>query len=159
MLKFTKRRGLMVLGVVAALAVAGIALAYWTSGGSGAGSGSAATGLSDVTVKQTSTLNPMYPGDSPQTLTGNFDNGNSGPAYVGTVTATISSVTQASGASGSCDTDDFTLTTPSTTVNSEVPVGLGKGSWTGIQIKFNDKLGTNQDGCKGATVHLSYAVS
>lgn len=101
----------------------------------------------------------MYPGDSAQTLSGNFNNPNPGLAYVGTVTASISSVTKAAGApAGTCDATDFTLANAAMTVNAEVPTGNAKGSWSGATIKFNNKA-TNQDACKGATVNLAYAIS
>ncbi|HVL31661.1 MAG TPA: hypothetical protein VM299_05450 [Solirubrobacteraceae bacterium] len=153
----TRKRS--VIGALAALLLAGAAaFAYWTSSGSGTGTAEADTTVA-LTVKQTTTLSAMYPGDSAQTISGNFDNPNPGPVYVGTVTASISSVTKASGApSGTCDASDFTLASAAMTVNAEVPAGTAKGSWTGATIKFNNKA-TNQDACKGATVNLSYAVS
>jgi len=152
-----KRRGLIVLGAVAALVVAGIAFAYWTAGGSGSGSGSAASGTSGLTAVQTTTLSPMYPGDSQQTLLGKFNNTNSGPVYVADVVASISGVTQAVGATGSCDATDFSLTSATMTVGHEVAAGSGVDSFSGAKIQFNDK-GTNQDGCKGATVDLTYTI-
>jgi hypothetical protein len=159
MSSFTKHRGMVVLGAVAALVVAGVAFAYWTSGGSGSGSGSAASGTSGLTANQLTVLNAMYPGDNAQTLSGNFDNSNSGPIYVSSVVASISGVTKAAGApTGTCDTSDFTLANATMTVNNEVAAGNAKGSWTGATIKFNDKA-SNQDACKGATVSLSYAIN
>jgi hypothetical protein len=159
MFKFTKRRALIV-GVVLALTVGGAALAYWTAGGSGTGSGSAAGAQSPLVAQQTTTLAAMYPGDSPQTISGNFDNPNSGPIFVGSVTTSIASVTKAAGApAGTCDASDFTLSNATMNVNSEVPAGNGKGSFTGATIQFNNKPAANQDACKGATVNLAYAIS
>jgi hypothetical protein len=155
----TKKRGLTLTAIVV-LAGAAVAVAYWTAGGSGTGSATAASAQSALTVNQTTTLTAMYPGDSAQTISGNFDNPNSGPIYVGTVTASIASVTKAVGApSGTCDASDFTLASAAMTVNAEVATGSAKGSWTGATVKFNDKTSSNQDGCKGATVNLSYAIS
>lgn len=152
----TKRRALA--GVGLALIMATAAFAYWTAGGSGSGSAEAGT-TTGLTVNQTSTLTAMYPGDSAQTLSGTFDNPNSGPIHVGTVTASISSVTKAGGApAGTCDATDFTLAGAAMTVNVDVPAGTGTGSWTGATIRFNNKA-TNQDACKGATVNLAYAIS
>ena len=149
-----------VIGLITAFALAGAAYAYWTTGGSGSGSGSTANGVSNLTPKQTTVLSPMYPGDSAQTISGNFDNSNSGPAYVGTVTASLSGVTKATDApAGTCDTSDFTLANAAMTVGAQIPVGTGVGSFTGATIKFNNKTGTNQDACKNATVTLSYAIS
>lgn len=159
MFKMNKRRG-VALGLFLVLAItAGGAYAYWTSGGSGTGSGQAANGTADVVVNQTTVLTDFYPGDSAQTLSGDFDNPNSGPVYIGTVTASISSVTKAVGApAGTCDATDFTLSNAAMTVNAQVPAGAGQGSWTGATIQFNNKA-TNQDACKGATVALAYTVS
>ena len=75
------RRGI-VLGVVLSLVVAGAAFAYWTAGGSGTGTGSTAGAQSALTANQTTTLTAMYPGDTAQTISGNFNNPNSGPIYV-----------------------------------------------------------------------------
>jgi hypothetical protein len=101
----------------------------------------------------------MHPGDSAQTLSGNFDNPNAGPVYVTSVTASIASVTKAAGAvAGTCDASDYTLANATMSVGAEVAAGTGKGSWTGATIKFNNKA-TNQDQCKGATVNLAYTVA
>lgn len=60
-----------------------------------------------MTINQTPTLTGMYPGDSGQTLSGDFDNFNSGPVRVATVTASIGSVTEAVGApAGTCNATD-----------------------------------------------------
>jgi len=159
MLKFAKRRGLVLAGVALTLAVAGIAYAFWTGGGSGTGSGAAANGVSGLTANQTTTLAAMYPGDSAQTITGNFDNPNSGPVYVNTVSVSIASVTKAGGApGGTCDASDFTLANTTMNVGAEVSPGAGVGSFTGATIKFNNKA-TNQDACKGAMVALAYTIS
>ena len=152
------RRGI-VLGVVASLVVAGAAFAYWTAGGSGTGTGSTAGAQSALTANQTTSLTAMYPGDTAQTISGNFDNPNSGPIYVNTVTVSIASVTKAASApAGTCDATDYTLASAAMSVNNEVPVGSAKGAFTGATVKFNDKA-TNQDACKGATVNLAYAIA
>jgi hypothetical protein len=159
MLTFTKRRGLMLFGAAVALAAASAAFAFWTGGGSGTGSAAAAGAQSGLTANQTTTLTAMYPGDSAQTISGDFDNPNSGPIHVGTVTVSIDSVTKAVGApAGTCDATDFTLANATMSVNAEVAAGNAKGSFTGATIRFNDKA-TNQDACKGATVGLAYAIA
>jgi len=160
MLKFTKRRGFVVLGVIAAVVVAGAAIAYWTAGGSGSGTASTSNGTGSLTVNQTGSLTAMYPGDSPQTLSGDFDNPTGNLVHVATVSVSISSVTKAVGApAGTCDASDYSLTGSPMTVNAEVPAGVAQGSWTGATIQFNDKSAVNQDACKGATVNLSYTAS
>ncbi|MCW3065676.1 MAG: hypothetical protein JWN32_2848 [Solirubrobacterales bacterium] len=159
MFKMTKKRGVILAGL-ASLVIAGVAMAYFTAGGSGTGTASVASAQSALTANQTTALTAMYPGDSAQTISGTFDNPNSGPIYVTTVTASIASVTKAVGApAGTCDATDFTLAGAAMTVGTEVATGLAKGAWTGATLKFNDKTTTNQDACKGATVNLSYAIS
>lgn len=157
---FANHRKRSALGVAALiLLLAAGAYAYWTVSGSGTGTATAGTATA-LTVNQTTTLTAMYPGDSAQTISGDFDNGNAGPIYVGTVTAAISSVVKAPGApAGTCDATDFTLANAAMTVNAEVPSGNGTGAWTGATIKFNNKSGANQNACKGATVNLSYTIS
>jgi hypothetical protein len=154
---FTKRRS-VVLAVAAVLILSTGAYAYWTAGGSGTGSAAAGT-TTPLTVTQTTVLTPMYPGDTAQTISGKFNNTNSGTIHVGTVTAAISSVTKDAGAvAGTCDASDFTLASAAMTVNADVAAGTAVGAWTGATIKFNN-TGANQDACKLATVALSYTIS
>ena len=160
MRKPTKKSAAIMVAAVTVVAAGGAAFAYWTAGGSGTGSATTSASTSNVTVVQTSVVSSMQPGDAAQTLSGNFNNPNSGPAYVGTVTAAIGSVTKDAGApTGTCDATDYTLAGAAMTVNAEVPAGTAKGSWTGATIKFNNKAGVNQNACKGATVNLTYTVS
>ncbi len=152
----------MKAGVVAVATVAittTLAYAFWTGQGSGTGSADTGEGSLALTVRQTSVVNGMGPGDSAQTLSGDFDNPNTGPVYVGTVTVSIASVTKdPSAVAGTCDASDYTLTGAAMTVNAEVPAGNGRGAWGGATIRFNNK-NVNQDACKGATVNLAYTLS
>jgi hypothetical protein len=153
------RKKIVAISAVCVLLAAGGAYAYWTAGGSGTGSAPVGTSA-PLTAIQTTTLTAMYPGDTAQIISGNFNNTNAGLAYVGTVTASISSVAKAVGApAGTCDSSDFTLANAAMTVNAEVPAGTAQGAWTGASLKFNDKTTTNQDACKGATVSLAYAIA
>ncbi|MFN8190476.1 MAG: hypothetical protein U0R78_08540 [Nocardioidaceae bacterium] len=155
----SRKKFVWVFTAVLLLGVGGTAYAYWTAGGSG--TGTATTGTSSaVTVVQTSTVTNLQPGGAAQTLTGTFNNPNTGPVYVATVTASIGSVTKAVGApAGTCDATDYTLSNATMTVAAEVPAGNAQGSWTGATIAFNNKAATNQDACKGATVTLAYTVA
>ena len=153
-----KKTKLAATSAAVVLVGGGAAFAYWTAGGSGTGSATTGT-VTALTAVQTSAVSGMRPGDANQTLSGNFNNPNSGPVYVSTVTASIASVTQAVGAVGSCDATDYSLTDAVMQVNDQVPAGDGQGSWFGAKIKFNNKPAVNQDGCKGATVSLSYTIA
>ena len=156
--KLPRKRLVVIVTAALLLTGGGIAFAYWSAGGAGTGSATTGTNV-PITAVQTSTITNMGPGDSAQTLFGNFNNTNSGPVYVTNVVASISSVTQASGAVGACDATDYSLANATMGVTAEVAAGSGKGAWTGATIKFNDKVGTLQDGCKGATVNIAYAVN
>ena len=159
MRKPNKKSAAIMIAALAVVAGGGAAFAYWTAGGSGTGSAATSAGTSNVTVVQTSNVTAMQPGDSAQTLSGTFNNPNTGPAYVGTVTAAIGSVTKDGAApAGTCDATDYTLASAAMTVNAEVPAD-DTGAWSGATVKFNNKAGTNQNACKGATVNLTYTVS
>lgn len=154
----TKKVTIIAAGAVV-LAGTGVAYAYWSAGGSGTGSAATGTNVALV-VNQTSSVTSMGPGDTAQTLSGNFTNSNTGPAYVTSVTVSISGVTKAAQApAGTCSASDYTLANSVMTVGAEVPPGTGQGSWSGASLKFNNSPTVNQDACKGATVALLYTIS
>jgi hypothetical protein len=143
--------------VVAACAVfviaAGGAYAYWTTTGSGTGSATNGTTVG-ITINQTSAVTGLYPGGPAVTLSGNFNNTNSGAVRVGTVTAALVSVTGSTG-TPACTIADYTLANAVVTINAEIASGNGVGAWTGPTIQLKN-LATNQDACKNASVNLSY---
>jgi hypothetical protein len=155
---YSKKRAL--IGVVASLAIAAVAIAYWTAGGSGTGSASAQGAQQPLTAAQTTVLSAMYPGDSPQTISGTVTNPNTAKIRVANVVASIQSVTKADGApAGTCDASDFSLTDATMAVNDDVNGSNGTKTFSGAKIQFNNKPAANQDACKGATVTLAYAIS
>lgn len=129
----------------------GGAIAYWSASGTGSGSGTTGTTLA-VNAVQSSTVTDLRPGGTAQAISGTFDNLNSAPTYVSTLTVAITSVT---GGAGSCDATDYTLANAVVTVNATVDDGT---VWSGPTIVFNNKV-TNQDGCKGATVNFGFTVA
>ncbi|MCU1517519.1 MAG: hypothetical protein JWQ75_2240 [Pseudarthrobacter sp.] len=158
MRKMSKKNKIVAVAAAAVLTSVGggVAFAFWTTTGSG--NGSAATGSNtSIDVVQTSVVGGLEPAGAAQTLSGNFNNPNSSPVYVTDVVASITSVTQAPDAVGTCGASDFTLANETMLVGAEVGSGDGVGSWSGATLAFNNKADTNQDGCKGATVNLSYA--
>lgn len=154
---FPKRAAALVAGALILLAGSATLYAYWTAGG--AGSGSATTGSSTaLTVNQTSVLTAMYPGDTAQTLSGDFDNASGGTIHVDSVTISIASVTQGGTAAVGCTAADYTLSGTTMNAVQDVAIGTGVGGWSGATIQFNNTTG-NQDACQGATVNFAYAVS
>jgi hypothetical protein len=111
-----------------------------------------------VIVNQTSSVTGMYPGQSAQTLAGNFTNNNPGPTFVAAVTATGYTI-DATHVTAGCTVVGGNYTLGGTaTVGADVPAGANQGAWTGLTITMNN-LVTNQDACKGATVTITYASS
>jgi hypothetical protein len=152
-----KKVGLVTLATVAISS--SLAYAYWTGSGSGTGSAATADGTLALKVHQTTPIAGMGPGVPLKILGGNFDNPNSGPVYVRSLTVSIAGVTKAPDApEGTCDASDYTLDLATRTINAEIPTGVGVGTWSGPTIKFNNK-NVNQDACKGAIVNLAYTIS
>jgi len=156
-LKTTKRSkkigALLVVG--ATLCIGGAAFAYWTQSGTGSGTGATGDTVA-VTVNQTTSVTNLHPGGSAITLAGNFDNPNTGPVKIGSVTTTGLTV-DATHASAGCLAAWYTLG-GTATVNAEIAAGNGVGSWSGLTVVLTNPA-VNQDACKGATVTISYAVS
>jgi hypothetical protein len=151
-----KHKALAVFSTVVVLAAACGAYAYWTNGGSG--SGSAATGTNNaIVITQTSTPTGLYPGGSPAALAGKFNNTNAGPVHVNEVNATLSSVTGPNITVGTpCTVDDYVLDGFPVQVDADVTSGTAVGAWSGGSIAMVES-GANQDGCKGATINLTYS--
>jgi hypothetical protein len=148
--KLTKnKRALTVLGVIAVLAVAGIAVAYWTASGSGSGTGKVAE--SNGTLSLSGTIsNELSPGStSPVTFTAS--NSGTSSLQVGTITSVVS-IDEAHANAG-CEASDFTINP--TEENQTIAAGASNVALgTNGSITMAD-TSANQDACKGATVTLS----
>ena len=154
----TQKIAIVAGSTAGALALGGVAFAYWSSTGTATGSGSTSSGAADLTISQTTVLNAMYPGDTAQNLVVNVKNNATNKARVVGVTGYVT--TDKTG----CDGTDFLL---GGLISSEItPVAL---AWTTQElahnasdnatstIQFNNKGDANQDACKGATVTIHYA--
>ncbi|RNM17303.1 hypothetical protein EFL26_00480 [Nocardioides pocheonensis] len=138
-----------------------MAFAYWTTSGSGSGTGSTTAGVSNQLSFSTATLNSMYPGDSSQPLTVTVTNDSGESAYVSTVKAYIT--TNKSGCTGA----DFLLNGSAAPSIADDAVAL---TWTGQDlaagtdddatgtIQFNN-TGSPQNACKSADVTIHYVAS
>jgi hypothetical protein len=144
---FTKKRVIVVLGLVGAMAIAGVAVAYWTGGGSG--SGSAGVGTSG-SVTLTGTVSPgISPGTSKPV---SFTAANATTSPIRVTTVHLDSVAVDAGHS-TCVTADFTMA--DVTENHQVPAGA-----TVEPLPTNGSLvyantAVNQDACKNATLTLT----
>jgi hypothetical protein len=144
-----KKRTYGVLSVIAVLALAGLAVAYWTTTGSGSGSGAVATSNGTLTLhgKISSQLTPG--GSSAVTFTA--DNEGSSSLQVGTVHAVVS-IDEAHAEAG-CKASDFTI---ENTVENQVIAAKSSG----VALAKDGSISmadteANQDACKGASISLA----
>lgn len=153
-----------VITVITAAAVvvggAGIAYAYWSSTGTGNGTATTATPTPNLLITQTAAPTTMAPGVAAGTISGTVTNNATNNAFVTTVTVAIGTVNKATGAVGTCDANDYTLTGASMKVGATGTdlAPSASANFTGATLGFNNKT-TNQDGCKGATVNLVYTAA
>ena len=163
---FSTKKKIAALGVSAvAVASAGIAGAYWTTTGTGEGSGATTAGVDgELDITQSTVLSEMFPGDTAQTLTVNVANPSDQSVYVADVSAYLT-VTESN--EGTCDAGDFLLggnAAPGAEADAislvwdaqELAKDAADDATTTIQ--FNN-LDENQDACKGATVTINYLAS
>lgn len=161
---FSTKKKIVAVGVAAvAAASAGIASAYWTTTGSGQGAGATTAGANNTLTFTQTALTSMFPGDAAQTLTVKVTNTAQQSVFVGDVAAYLE-VTKAESAVGTCDATDFLLGNAAAPGTAASALSL---AWTDAEldkdefanatgsIQFNNK-GSNQDGCKGASVAIKY---
>src|SRR4051812_3400163 len=125
---------------VGALALGGVAFAYWSTTGSGTGSAATSAGASNLSVVQTNTPSNLYPGGPARAIEGTVTNSNAADGqsqYVDTVTVSIDSITQAAGASGACTADDYTINNPVMDVQQDLAAG-DHFDFSGASIEFVD---------------------
>ena len=108
-------------------------------------------------VTQTSVMTGLAPGVAPADIFGRVTNTSVDPTYVTTVTASITSVTLASGAPvGTCSAADYMLANPVMTVNEPLP-GHSAVTFAGATIGFANTASV-QDACKSARINLNYVT-
>jgi hypothetical protein len=153
----TKKR----LGVVASMLAVlllggGVAFAYWTTTGGGTGNASVGTDV-HVTVAQTA-VSGLVPGGPAVPLDFTVTNPGTGPETISGVNVVVAVSAHPNGA---CSASDFVVTQPNIGGASEIYAGDAAAFDsvdTGAAISMTD-TGSNQDGCKGATLQLTYTVS
>ena len=164
----SKKQKALVGGVaVAVLGTSGVAFAYWTSTGSGTGTANTKTptGLQLEVASYTSPTN-MAPGVAADAITVTVHNKDSNNTKAQQVVVSITSVDKAVGApAGPCVAGDYSLTGATMTVGAAdltpddaAAGGTDQTTFSGASLGFNN-TGSNQDGCKGATVNLLFTLT
>src|SRR5690242_5894771 len=131
------------------------AFAYWTTAGSGNGTASTSAGAPSLVVTQASAPTNMAPGVPAGGVSATVKNTAVNSAYVTKVVVSIESVT---GGQGACSADDYTLDGATMTNGAGDLAAGATATFSGATLGFNNTA-ANQDGCKGATVHLVYDAS
>ena len=153
--KKNKKRGLKIVALTAGLAlIGGVAFAYWTQGGTGTGSATTGTTV-PITVNQTTTVTGLAPGATAVPLTGTFSNTNAATVKVTGLTAAVTGVSPATG----CSPSDYVIGGTAAIGNGgDVPNGTNVGSWSGLTVAFKNDPAVNQNGCKNATITITYTA-
>ena len=152
-----KKKGVAVFAA-AALSVSvasGVAYAYWTAQGTGAGSAAVATTVPLIVSQHASTTH-LTPGGDPVALSGSVENPNDSAIRVSGVKVTVGNMPGTS-----CSPRDFLITGSVAPFDlAATPAGVGwkiSGEWKGLNIQMIN-TGANQDGCKGLNVPLIFTV-
>jgi hypothetical protein len=163
MRRFTKKRAVAALCLIALLAVAGGAYAYFTSTGNGTGSGTVGS-ATNWGVSSTTSGGPMYPGTTSgdETVAVTITNNGSGQQALNAFTISVAnsngsawtSSTTSHPTENACSANDFALggqtASGSYTVTLTTPDNLAPGaSYTdNVNLHMLD-TGVPQDNCQG----------
>ena len=152
-------------GGALAFGTAGVAYAYWTTGGTGSGSASTSAGATGKLGIGGDVPNAMYPGDSAQTITATVTNNGSENYKVQSLKAYLTVADPQ--ATAGCSSSDYLINgvaAPGTALSaadlSITPIDLAPAATQTVTytIHFNNKS-TNQDFCKGASVTVHYVAT
>ena len=141
----------------AVVAVTGVAVSYWSAGGSGSGNAATAAGAASLLVTQASAPTNMGPGVPAGAVSVTVKNDGAESVRAEKVVVSIASVTPSG--SGTCTATDYTLSGATMTTGAAELAPTASTTFSGATLAFANDSARNQDGCKGATVTLSYLVS
>jgi hypothetical protein len=158
----SRKRVLTAGGAIGAVAIGAVAIAFWTTSGSGSGSATAGTDAG-VTVSG-DPANGIYPGGSVPVTTTVTNSSSTQQQHVGNLHVTIS--IDSAHATDGCSASWFTYKADSEGSGDSNPLAVALdtdlaagGSHSVDGHVFMSNPNTNQDACKGATIDLAYAVN
>ena len=145
-------------GVVASLALAGTASAYWPTGGAASGSAASGSSLASLTTTATpATGSPLVPGGPAVALSVTVDNPGSLAVTVTGVALDTSRGIGVTGARGTCTNPPLTVVTPAGWSGLTVPANGTTGATT---IAAAVSLGAGaSSGCQGATFTIPLTLT
>jgi hypothetical protein len=165
MRSFSSKKLVVTAAVAAVLVGTGTAaFAYWSTQGAGEGTATTAAEAATLIVKQTTSPVGMYPGDAAQDLVVKVTNPGPNKVQVEGVSV-VPTVKPADKVEGTCDPSDYQVN------GKQLPAdGIVVLNWKAVEldakadqdskntVQFFDKADANQDGCKGATLVLTYTA-
>jgi hypothetical protein len=160
----TKRRVIVALCGLAALALASAAFAYFTSTGSGTNQTAAIGTASNFTVTFGTATGAMFPGTGTDSIPFTVTNAGSGSQQLSAVTATVNAdvsgnVTSAGAPVPGCLAAWFTAVPGTVTPTTLTPSGQPGDSFSGTVTATMIDSGTNQDPCQGKTPDIKVSAS
>ncbi len=159
---FTTRRRLAIVGITAAIVLAGggAAYAYFTTTGSGTGSATVGT-TGTWSVTQASTSGTIYPGSGSSVITFNVKNTGTGDQQYSTATTAVNSssgnITQSGTAVSGCLASWFSA---SVTSDTNLSTNVAGGATVQVQVTVTMPSATvNQDSCESAAPDVTLSIS
>jgi len=155
MQKLMRKRILIPVAALAALAITAVAFAYFTSSGTGSGSATVGTDAG-VTITGVSFDSTLYPGGSTNVRFTINNTSTSTAVQVGSVIADTSAGTNgitATSLAVGCDASWFTF--DPVTVNTSIPAGRSVGETGTLHFAESN---TNQDACQRGSPTLNLTV-
>ena len=152
-----KKRATVVAVTAALVLIGGVAFAYWTSSGSGTGSGTTGTST-EFTVAGGAVTGPdLTPGGASQSVAFTVTNTGTGSQDLTSVTAIVADENGDPWVSvpAGCTAADYTVGTPAITYGEIA----GGGSVSGTVTLTMNNLTSNQDACKDLAVPLYFVAS
>jgi hypothetical protein len=153
--KMINKKRAIVLGAVAVFAVAGIAVAFFTSSGSGTGSASVGKSTAFTVTVGSPSGGPLYPGSGSETLAYTVKNPSAGNQNLASTSAKVvddglGNIKSGNVAVPGCLSADFTAT--NTSVSKNLAGGESIGS--SVEVTMQDS-GANQDACQGTSPDIT----
>ena len=149
----SKKRTAIILATILTLGGAGVAFAYWTAGGSGAGT--ATTGEStNFEITSEPAVGDIAPGNAGQTVDFTVTNPADSPQYLTSVTVAIATGPDTPWVpDATCLLADYTAEVTTAPAYGDIAAG---GSVTGTVTVTLDNTTIDQDDCQGQSVPLFF---
>ena len=167
---FTTRRRIAIVGITAAMVLAGggAAFAYFTASGSGTGSATVgSTGTWQVT--QASSTGTIYPGSGSSVITFNVKNTGNGDQQYSTATVAVNSstqsgyvgdITQSATPVSGCLASWFSASDTATGDDPDLGTNIAAGGTVQVmvQVSMPSDSTDNQDDCEGTTPDVTLTI-